>query len=106
MAIAQGRTLVGVNTSDNDFKTSEKTGGSKSHTHTLNNAYGEIYIGSTYIYYNRKTVSYTTNIRKDVGGSYYESISDRGGSDLQIGGSTDGSIGFPYYTIYIFKRTA
>lgn len=35
MAIAQGRCLVGVNTSDNDFKTPEKTGGEKTHTLTV-----------------------------------------------------------------------
>lgn len=35
MAIAQGRTLVGVNTSDNDFKTPEKTGGEKTHKLTI-----------------------------------------------------------------------
>lgn len=35
--IAQGRTLVGVNTSDNDFKTPNKAGGNKSHTHSTGN---------------------------------------------------------------------
>ena len=35
MAIAQGRCLVGVNTSDNDFKTPEKTGGEKTHKLTI-----------------------------------------------------------------------
>ena len=34
-AIAQGRCLVGVNTSDNDFKTPEKTGGEKTHKLTV-----------------------------------------------------------------------
>lgn len=32
-AFAQGRTLVGVNTSDTDFNTVKKTGGNKTHTH-------------------------------------------------------------------------
>ena len=31
----KGRTLVGVDTSDNDFKTVNKTGGSKTHTNTI-----------------------------------------------------------------------
>lgn len=31
--IAQGRTLVGVNTDDTDFNTVKKTGGSKTNTH-------------------------------------------------------------------------
>ena len=35
VAIAQGRCLVGVNTSDNDFKTPEKTGGEKTHKLTI-----------------------------------------------------------------------
>lgn len=34
-AIAQGKCLVGVNTSDNNFKTPEKTGGEKNHTLTI-----------------------------------------------------------------------
>lgn len=34
-AVAQGRTLVGVNTSDTDFNTVMKTGGSKTHTLTI-----------------------------------------------------------------------
>lgn len=33
-AFAQGRTLVGVNTSDTDFNTVKKTGGNKIHNHT------------------------------------------------------------------------
>ena len=33
--IGQGRTLVGVDTNDNDFKTAGKTGGSKTHTMTV-----------------------------------------------------------------------
>lgn len=33
-AFAQGRTLVGVNSSDTDFNTVKKTGGNKTHTHT------------------------------------------------------------------------
>ena len=35
VAIAQGRCLVGVNTSDTDFKTPEKTGGEKTHKLTI-----------------------------------------------------------------------
>ena len=34
--IAQGRTLVGVDTNDTDFNTSQKTGGEKKHTLTVN----------------------------------------------------------------------
>lgn len=35
--IAQGRTLVGVDTNDTDFNTVQKTGGSKTHKHTTGN---------------------------------------------------------------------
>lgn len=108
MAWGSGRVPVGINTSDSNFNTSEKIGGNSNHSHTLNNAYGHLYIGSTYIYYNRKeNLSYITNIRKDCGGSYYSSSSDRAQSDLMIGGSTDnGNTLQPYIVCYMWKRTA
>lgn len=106
VAIAQGRCLVGVNTSDNDFKTPEKTGGEKTHTltvsempshnhfgydssdgfalHCINHAWGDYVVlpkgaeGEVYNY------QYPT-MRGD----------DQPHNNLQ-----------PYFCVYIFKRTA
>lgn len=111
VAIA-GKFLIGVGTnkdSDNKSKTfsANQTGGKYYHTHTLNNAYGHLYIGSTYIYFNRKNVNYHTDFRKDVSGSYYSSAKDNEASVLTLGGTTDGSNDLPpYLAVYIWQRTA
>ena len=111
MAIA-GKFLIGVGTnkdSNNESKTfsANQTGGKYNHTHTLNNAYGHLYIGSTYIYFNRKDINYHTNFRKDVNGSYYSSEKDNEVSVLTLGGTTDGPNDLPpYLAVYIWKRTA
>lgn len=49
--IAQGRTLVGVDTSDADFNTVKKTGGEKTHTLTTNEIpQTDIWAGNTQAY--------------------------------------------------------
>lgn len=117
-AIAKGRTLVGVNTSDTDFKTPEKTGGSKSHTHTTANhtltvnempnhnhdfeAVGRVlYWDSGLPSYgglaSGNTVQYSWGTRtKYVGG----------GAGHNHGNTGSTSNVFPYFTCYIWKRTA
>lgn len=118
MAIAQGRTLVGVNTSDNDFKTPEKTGGSKSHTHTTANhtltinempnhkhdfeAVGRVLYWDSGLpsfggLTSGTTVQYTWgSSTKYVGG----------GAGHNHGNTGSVSNVFPYLTCYIWKRTA
>lgn len=103
VAIAQGRTLVGVNTSDNDFKTPEKTGGEKTHTltvaempshsHTIGTqnlwkqapTYGNINPGATEGANQADIQSNQTNVRGN----------NQPHNNLQ-----------PYFCVYIFKRTA
>ena len=41
--VAQGRTLIGVNTNDGDFNTAKKIGGSKNHNHLYGLQYGAYY---------------------------------------------------------------
>lgn len=103
VAIAQGRTLVGVNTSDNDFKTPEKTGGEKthkltiaempSHSHTIGTqnlwkqapTYGNINPGATEGANQADIQPNQTNVRGN----------NQPHNNLQ-----------PYFCVYIFKRTA
>lgn len=103
VAIAQGRCLVGVNTSDNDFKTPEKTGGEKthkltiaempSHSHTIGTqnlwkqapTYGNINPGATEGANQADIQPNQTNVRGN----------NEPHNNLQ-----------PYLCVYIFKRTA
>lgn len=96
VTFGQGRTLVGVNTSDSDFNTVGKTGGSKylqKHTHSANTSwpYAQINTGSTY--------GHTT------GGSW---IFGSVGSGVSVSntGSGDSENLQPYITVYFWKRTA
>lgn len=94
--IAKGRTLVGVDTSDTDFNTVKKTGGSKyiqKHKHTVNwstnlgNAEGRIRLGDN----NGGTTT----------GAYGYAINDK----LDVSTGNSGNLQ-PYFTCYIWCRTA
>ena len=112
-AIAQGRTLVGVNTSDTDFKTPKKTGGSKTHVHSTANhtlTIGEIpshshqlamSSGSSAGVMDRvHTQTYTTS-------GWYSRTSDAGGNQPHNHGNTGSASNLmPYYTCYIWRRDA
>ena len=102
VAIAQGRCLVGVNASDNDFKTPEKTGGEKthkltvaempSHNHTyvrlMDNGISSEHFGIHY------------NIAAEWGTKFVDSkVSSTGSS------SSHNNLQ-PYFTCYMFKRTS
>lgn len=98
VAIAQGRCLVGVNTSDNDFKTPEKTGGEKTHKLTIaempSHSHGWAYA--------------TTGTH---GGNEWSSAgSNKTGTANDIIQPTGGSKAHnnmpPYFVCYIWKRTA
>lgn len=109
--IAKGRTLVGVDTSDSDFSTVKKTGGEKTHkltvsempSHTHNyrlsggygglgssteNNHGKIYGAKDGSWWN-----YTFKV--DEGEVIYSTGGDTAHNNLQ-----------PYYTCYIWCRTA
>lgn len=112
-AIAQGRCLVGVNTSDNDFKTPEKTGGSKTHVHSTANHTLNINeipshshqlamsSGSSAGVMDRvHTQTYTTS-------GWYSRTSDAGGNQPHNHGNTGSASNLmPYYTCYIWRRDA
>ena len=90
-----GRVLVGVNTSDNDFKTVEKTGGAKSNSYTFNHNHQ---VGASIT---------NTDIAPGKGiiahGSDYTSLSSIGSTSLN---TKSISTVQPYITCYFWKRTA
>lgn len=108
VAWGAGRIPVGVDTSQIEFNSVEKTGGAKTHTHDLSNAYAELLIGnaSDGIYYREKSVAqWTSNYKVNATGGSGTSVARSYGT--VIGGSTDsGSNLQPYITCYMYKRTA
>lgn len=105
--IAKGRTLVGVDTSDTDFNTVKKTGGSKylqKHYHDIRYNKPD-YLGATISntgegleVLNISSWNWTRNTKglKDSGSNLYTNYEGSGDSgNLQ-----------PYFTCYIWCRTA
>ncbi len=95
--IAKGKTLVGVDENDTDFNASSKTGGEKTHTLTVD-----------------EMPSHNHRFNFRTSGS--QALSGQQGAYL-VAGSNDTTIGNtgggqphnnmqPYYTCYIFVRTA
>lgn len=108
--IAQGRTLVGVDTTDTDFNTPGKTGGNKTHAHDSGSLVADIGAvdGNTssiaYNAVNRARTKYNLGIigngingvdSKDV--NHATSVSGNTGNESSLQ---------PYFCVYIFKRTA
>lgn len=97
--IAQGRTLVGVDTTDSDFNTVRKSGGSKylqKHSHNLNFRYGTDPASSNYqtAYNGYPLMGSATTPR----GSTPNSI-------LETGDGNSGNLQ-PYLTTYIWERVS
>lgn len=91
--IAKGRTLVGVDTSDADFNTVKKTGGSKylqKHSHGIPQAHP----------WNNKTSSHYTLLRTNT-----EYITEYNVNTGDAGTGDSGNLQ-PYFTCYIWCRTA
>ena len=95
--IGQGRTLVGVDTSDNDFKTVNKTGGSKTQTlgieHLPQNVYADVPTNDgTHLKWvgDEQKANWCNRINWFRNNAPQESV----------------SIVQPYITVYIWKRTA
>lgn len=95
--IAKGRTLVGVDENDTDFSSSEKIGGEKEHTLTIDempkHSHKIKVSGST-------TGGYVGTLRNNASdGPASGFIEDEGG------GQPHNNVQ-PYFTCYIFVRTA
>lgn len=98
--IAQGRTLVGVDTSDTDFNIVEKTGGEKTHKHLTPLSWLE----------SPRAIGVTNDFGvRTRTGTFYGIYSNTGGSNniTMLNYYSDSSTNLqPYYTCYIWLRTA
>ena len=95
--IAKGKTLVGVDENDSDFNASSKTGGEKTHTLTIDEMpshnHAVVYSGNT-------LGTEATIVSGKANGTQHN------GFILNTGGSQAHNNMQPYYTCYIFVRTA
>lgn len=97
--IAKGKTLVGVDENDTDFNASSKTGGEKTHKLTIDEmpSHGH---GIENGYLNNRTDG---NARQTGTGPYISGVDY---STQLTGGNQPHNNMQPYYTCYIFVRTA
>lgn len=104
-AYGSGRVLV-AKSADTEFDTIGETGGTKTHTHTLEDGYAKIGIHGTQIFQDQDANGTYTYDRYATIGSVV------GGSDTtarssELGGSTDSSSNLqPYIVVYRYRRTA
>lgn len=98
--IAKGKTLVGVDENDTDFNTSSKTGGEKTHTLTVDELPKHTHNIPTWQYYNQSPSG--LKVAKT-----YNNADGGSGSETGITGNNQPHNNMqPYYTCYIFVRTA
>lgn len=110
VAWGAGRVPVGVDTSDANFNTVEKTGGANTHTHPLDdNAWAQIAMGGTGATSASRRINigtaFTENFRWNASGSAGTVASSSVGTALD-GNTAAGSSLQKYITCYMFKRTA
>ena len=96
--IAKGKTLVGVDENDTDFNTSSKTGGEKTHTLTVDEmpSHAHSYTYSTSVSDWPSRIPLGSNAGVGTSGA---GISTTGGDQAHNNMQ-------PFYTCYIFVRTA
>jgi len=104
-AFAQGKMLVGLNSSDTDFDTVEETGGAKTHTLTVDempsHAHDVVGITSRQDTWNEPILSSIGLAGEDTGSTTTDS-----GFTVATGGGSAHSIMNPYIVTYMWKRTA
>ena len=99
--IAKGRTLIGVDESDTDFSSSQKTGGEKSHTLTSNEipVHGHTWAADQLrVYFTTGTGNFLTFAPS--GGTSVNNWTSNAG-----GGNAHNNLQ-PYLTCYIWERVA
>lgn len=100
-----GKTLVCVDTSDSDFNIVKKTGGEKKHTLSINELPSH-----SHKYYGYKSFNAQFNgSSRTIASAYASDVSgpeEIGGSTVSSGGSQPHNNLQPYFTCYIWIRTA
>jgi hypothetical protein len=101
-----GRVPVGINTSDANFNTVEKTGGAKTHAHGLSAGFAKLALSTdNWLAIARKYVTTWTKTHKMTGTVTGETTTIAVGTEL--GGNTDSDSSLqPYIVCYMWKRTA
>lgn len=94
--IAKGKTLVGVDENDTDFNASSKTGGEKTHTLTIDEMPA----------HNHKTFGQYAKIGSGSIENTWLGWSSGNATVMNTGGSQPHNNMQPFYTCYIFVRTA
>ena len=97
IAFGTGRTLVGVDTSQTEFDTVEKTGGEKTHTLTIDEMPSHSHDAKGWAAVIDGSGSYKTLGAEGVSRTY---------STDATGGGQSHNILQPYITVYMWKRTA
>ena len=99
VAWGSGRVPVGVNASDSNFNTVEKTGGESTHTLTTNEMPNHSHL---YPYYNQHMATTPTG-----GGDWYTDNGRQNDANTSaVGGGQPHNNLQPYITCYMWKRTA
>lgn len=102
-----GRVPVGVDTSQTEFNTVEKTGGSKTHVNGLTTASAAVMMGSTNkLWMKTGSTAFNGNRTSTIGTIATGEALGVGGSATLIGNTDPASNLPPYITCYMWKRTA
>ena len=116
--IAEGRVVVGVNSTDTDFDTVEKTGGEKTHQLTVDEMPSHNHTGATSTDGSHNhTYSKYSSVGHGIDGTYGSPESGTGTTSTNgshshslninsTGGSNAHNNLQPYITVYMWKRTA
>ena len=121
-AFATGKTLVGVDTTDTDFNTVEKTGGEKTHTQTINEMPSHTHIQNAHSHSeivdnNGNRITYTSGSTEEfrvlhqdrigeASASWKMRTSDTTATNQSTGGGQPFNIMQPYVAVYMWKRIA
>lgn len=110
--IAKGKTLVGVDENDTDFNASSKTGGEKTHTlltsempsHKHNRI--RLQVGNQFLGPAGGSNFNVAGLNLNTGKYAYSDETDNNVETSEVGGDQPHNNMQPFYTCYIFVRTA
>jgi len=97
VAFGSGRVMVGLDSGDTDFDTAEETGGSKTHTLTVDEMPAHTH---DYTRFSPQSPYTQTNSLVDASGSYQSNTTESTG-----GGQAHNNVQ-PYVVVHMWKRTA